>query len=163
MRYAIYMPSNTKDLAINQTMVAYLNWQYATAFARANNSELLRSLKHLMETRLKERIHIKAESSALVWTTEDAMPEYDAIIAMCYVYWVVLSRIQWCIFKFDVWWLINYWKDNSKSYILDVIMSEWCLLIHVLYIVFSLLLSMCLFRLICLWMTYWWGYLQHLN
>ena len=36
MRYAIYMPSNTKDLAINQTMVAYGNRQNATAFARAN-------------------------------------------------------------------------------------------------------------------------------
>ena len=33
MRYAIYMPPNTKDLAINQTMVAYGNWQSATAFA----------------------------------------------------------------------------------------------------------------------------------
>ena len=47
MRYAIYMPPNTKDLAMNQTMVAYGNGQNATAFARANNSELLRSLKHL--------------------------------------------------------------------------------------------------------------------
>ena len=27
MRYAIYMPPNTKDLAINQTMVAYGNRQ----------------------------------------------------------------------------------------------------------------------------------------
>ena len=52
MRYAIFMPPNTKDLAINQTMVAYGNRQNATAFARANNSDLLRSLKHLMETRL---------------------------------------------------------------------------------------------------------------
>ena len=41
MRYAIYMPPNTKDLAINQTMVAYGNRQNATAFARANNSDLL--------------------------------------------------------------------------------------------------------------------------
>ena len=40
MRYAIYMPPNTKDLAINQTMVAYGNRQNATAFARANNSDL---------------------------------------------------------------------------------------------------------------------------
>ena len=53
MRYAIYMPPNTKDLAINHTMVAYGNRQNATAFARANNSDLLRSLKHLIETRLK--------------------------------------------------------------------------------------------------------------
>ena len=52
MRYAIYTPPNTKDLAINQTMVAYGNRQNATAFARANNSDLLRSLKYLMETRL---------------------------------------------------------------------------------------------------------------
>ena len=52
MRYAIYIPPNTKDLAINQTMVTYGNRQNATAFARANNSDLLRSLKHLMETRL---------------------------------------------------------------------------------------------------------------
>ena len=44
MRYAIYMPPNTKDLAINQTMGAYGNRQ------RANNSDLLQSLKHLMET-----------------------------------------------------------------------------------------------------------------
>ena len=51
-RLSIYMLPNTKDLAINQTMVAYGNRQNATAFARANNSDLLRSLKHLMETRL---------------------------------------------------------------------------------------------------------------
>ena len=41
MRYAIYMPPNTKDLAINQTVVADGNRQYAIAFARANNSYLL--------------------------------------------------------------------------------------------------------------------------
>ena len=52
MRYAIYMPQNIKDLTINQTMVAYGNRQNAKAFARANNSDLLRSLTHLMETRL---------------------------------------------------------------------------------------------------------------
>ena len=55
MRYAIYMPPNTKDLAINQTMVAYENQQNATTFARANNFDLLRSLKHSMETRLKSK------------------------------------------------------------------------------------------------------------
>ena len=33
MRYAIYLPPNTKDLATNQTMVAYGNRQNATAFA----------------------------------------------------------------------------------------------------------------------------------
>ena len=54
MRYAIYMPPNTKDFTINQTMVAYGNWQNTTVFARANNSDLLLSLKHLMETRLYE-------------------------------------------------------------------------------------------------------------
>ena len=52
MRYVIYMLPNTKNLAINQTMVAYGNRQNAIAFVRANNSDLLRSLKHLMETRL---------------------------------------------------------------------------------------------------------------
>ena len=51
MCYAMYMPSNTKYLAINQMMVAYGNRQNATAFAQANNSDLLQSLKHLMETR----------------------------------------------------------------------------------------------------------------
>ena len=52
MRYGIYIPLNTKDLAINPSMVAYGNRQNATAFARANNSDLLRLLKHLIETRL---------------------------------------------------------------------------------------------------------------
>ena len=52
MRYAIYIPPNTKDLAINPTKSAYGNRQNATALARANNSNLLRSLKHLIETRL---------------------------------------------------------------------------------------------------------------
>ena len=52
MRCTIYMSPNTKDLAINQTMVAYGNRQNATAFALANSSDFLRSLKHLMETRL---------------------------------------------------------------------------------------------------------------
>ena len=55
MRYAIYTPPNTKHLAINLTMVAYGNGQNATSFAQANNSDLLRSLKHSMETRLKNR------------------------------------------------------------------------------------------------------------
>ena len=48
MRYAIYMPPNTKVLAINQTMVTCGNRQNATDLARANNSDLLRSLKQLM-------------------------------------------------------------------------------------------------------------------
>ena len=52
MRYAIYIPPDTKDLAINLTMVAYENRQNAITFARGNNSALLRALKHLMETRL---------------------------------------------------------------------------------------------------------------
>ena len=56
MRYVVYMPPDTKDLAINRAMVAYENRQNATAFARANNSDLLRSLKHLMETRLYSEI-----------------------------------------------------------------------------------------------------------
>ena len=51
-RYAIHIPPNTKDLAINLAMVAYGNRQNAITFARANNSYLLRALKHLMETRL---------------------------------------------------------------------------------------------------------------
>ena len=50
MRYGIYIPLNKKDLAINQTTVAYENQQNATTFSRANNSDLLQALKHLMET-----------------------------------------------------------------------------------------------------------------
>ena len=57
MRYAIYMPPNTKDLAINQTMVAYGNRQNATTFARAN--DLLRSLKHLMQTSMTDVYLVK--------------------------------------------------------------------------------------------------------
>ena len=53
MRYAMYIPPNTKDLAINLTMVAYKKWQNVITFARVNNSDLLRAPKHLMETRLK--------------------------------------------------------------------------------------------------------------
>ena len=45
----------SKNLAINQIMVAYGSRQNPTAFTRANNSDLLRSLKHLMETRLLSR------------------------------------------------------------------------------------------------------------
>ena len=52
MRNAIYIPPNTKDLAINLTMVGYGNRQNAITLARANNSDFLRALKHLMETRL---------------------------------------------------------------------------------------------------------------
>ena len=52
MRHAIYMPQNTEDHAINQTMVAYGNRQNAISAARANNSVLMRSLKHLLETSL---------------------------------------------------------------------------------------------------------------
>ena len=50
MRYVIYIPLNTKDLTIKLTMVAYRH--SATKFARTNNSDLLRALKHLLETRL---------------------------------------------------------------------------------------------------------------
>ena len=50
MRYAIYIPPDTKDLAINLTMVAYENRQNATTFARANNFDLSRELKHSSET-----------------------------------------------------------------------------------------------------------------
>ena len=53
MRYVIYMPANTNDLAIIETMVAYGNLQNATPLAQANKSDLLWSLKHLMKTRLK--------------------------------------------------------------------------------------------------------------
>ena len=49
MFYVIYMPPNTKDLTIELLMVAYGNQQNATKFARANNSDLLRALKHLMK------------------------------------------------------------------------------------------------------------------
>ena len=52
MRYAIYMPPNTKDLAIDQTMVAYGNRQKTITLTWSNNSDLLWVLKHLMETRL---------------------------------------------------------------------------------------------------------------
>ena len=54
MRYAIYIPLNTEDLTLELTMVAYEKRQNAIKFARANNSDLLRALKHLMETRLKK-------------------------------------------------------------------------------------------------------------
>ena len=53
MRYPISIPPNTKDLTIELTMVAYGNQQNAIKFARANNYDLLRALKHLMETRLR--------------------------------------------------------------------------------------------------------------
>ena len=48
MRYAIYMPPDTKDLVINQTMVAY-----------GNRQTPLRSLKHLMETRLNPQMSLR--------------------------------------------------------------------------------------------------------
>ena len=72
IRYAIYMPPNTKELAINQTMVTYGNRQNALEFERANNSDLLRSLKHLMETRLNclsafASNHTKTEASMRRW------------------------------------------------------------------------------------------------
>ena len=52
MRYAIYIPQNTRDLAINLTMVAYGNGQNGIMSARANSSDSLHALKHLKETRL---------------------------------------------------------------------------------------------------------------
>ena len=55
MRYVIYIPPNTKDLTINLAMIAYGNRQNETTFARASNSDLLRALKHLMETRLNKQ------------------------------------------------------------------------------------------------------------
>ena len=40
----IYIPLNTKDLAIELTMLAYGNRKNTMKFARANNSDLLRAL-----------------------------------------------------------------------------------------------------------------------
>ena len=52
MRYASYIPLNTEDLTLELTMVAYEKRQNAIKFARANNVDLLRALKHLTETSL---------------------------------------------------------------------------------------------------------------
>ena len=54
MRYTIYIPVNTKDLTIYLAMLVYENGQNAIKFAQANNPELLRALKHLVETRLNK-------------------------------------------------------------------------------------------------------------
>ena len=71
MRYANYMPPYTKDLAINQAMVAYGNRQNTTAFAQASNSDLLRSLKHWMETRLYAFIKTQEQSACeLLWVNQ---------------------------------------------------------------------------------------------
>ena len=59
MRYAIYISPNTKDLAINPPMVAYGNRQNVTALARANDSDLLRLLKHLMQTSMTDVYLVK--------------------------------------------------------------------------------------------------------
>ena len=48
MRYTFYIPLNAKDLTIELTMATYGNRQNA----RANNSNLLWALTHLIETRL---------------------------------------------------------------------------------------------------------------
>ena len=52
MHYAIYIPPNAKDLTLDFTMFVYGIRQSAIKFARANNSDLLRALKHVMETML---------------------------------------------------------------------------------------------------------------
>ena len=56
MRYAICIRLNAKDLAIDFMMLAYGNRPNAIKFARANNSDLLQALKHLMETRLSTKL-----------------------------------------------------------------------------------------------------------
>ena len=64
MRYAIYMPPNAKDLAYKPNDgCLWKPTKNATAFARANNSDLLRSLKHLMETRLKIQFEFLLETT----------------------------------------------------------------------------------------------------
>ena len=50
MRYAIYIPLNAKDFTIDLLTLAYGNRQSSINFAPANNSNLLRALKDLMET-----------------------------------------------------------------------------------------------------------------
>ena len=62
MLYAIYMPPNTKDLAINQMMVAYGNRQNAIAFARVNHTGWLRPPKNLMETGLTSTVKFIVKS-----------------------------------------------------------------------------------------------------
>ena len=80
MRYAIYIPPNTKDLAINQTMVAYGNRQNAITFARANNSDFLRTLKHLIETRLYGRWTCqKVQEMSLAKTIDGVGPAKNAL------------------------------------------------------------------------------------
>ena len=51
MRYAIYILLNANDFTIDLTMCAHKNRQNAIKFARANNCDLLRALKHLIKTR----------------------------------------------------------------------------------------------------------------
>ena len=50
MRYTIYIPPNTKDLAKKLTMVAYENQQNTITYRRAINSDLLRALKPGLKT-----------------------------------------------------------------------------------------------------------------
>ena len=79
MRYAICMPPNTKDPATNQTMVAYGNRQNAIAFARANNFDLSRPLKHLMETRLwpdRKTVVYKSDFHLTSQNHHGFLPEY---------------------------------------------------------------------------------------
>ena len=54
--------SDAKNLAINLAMLTYGNRPNAIKFARANNSDLLRALKHLMETRLNAYANIMSMS-----------------------------------------------------------------------------------------------------
>ena len=57
--------SDVKDLIINLATLAYGNRANATKFAQANNSDLLRALKHLMETRLYSTLTILSALSTL--------------------------------------------------------------------------------------------------
>ena len=70
MRYTVYIPLNAKDLTIDLIMLAYGNRQNAIKFTRANNSDLLGALKHLMETRHNKHLHFQMFDDSIYYKNQ---------------------------------------------------------------------------------------------
>ena len=81
MRYTIYIPLNAKDLTVDLTMHPYGNQQNAIKFARADNSDLLRALKHLTETSLSSFIqkHLPQPCSSLPSPQSSSMSQTQVL------------------------------------------------------------------------------------
>ena len=88
MRYAIYMPPNTKDLAINQTVVAYGNRQ------KRNSVLVSKQLRFVAITETFNGNQVLQKASVdnnIMFKTEDRCYDLHDISAPCFYGHVIVT------------------------------------------------------------------------